>query len=720
MIGISEKSDVEYTIGIDTGGTFTDTVVIDGTGRVTSGKALTTPDDLASGLFSSIDEVAQRLGLSRKSLLGATRVFRFSGTTATNALLTRFGDPVGLLVTSGFEDTLHIGRAVSAWAGLSERELRRSYQQRKPPPLVPRSFIRGIDERVDQSGTVLLPIDTDQVRIAAEELHSAGVRSIAVCFLWSIRNPDHELAARRIVADVAPGMPVHCSHEVAPSVGEYERFVTTAVDAFVSPVLTRSLASLRERLAESGFEGQLLIAQADGGCLYPDDARPVSTLQSGPAAGVIASQVEAAKLGRSNVVTTDVGGTSFDVGLVADGRWMYAREPELGRLNLSVPMIEVASVGAGGGSIGWVDEVGILHVGPRSAGSSPGPACYDRGGREPTVTDADLLLGYLDPDTGLGGRVALSYDAAVAAMERVADQAGLDVIEAAAGIFEIVNSHMGDLLTRQIVARGYDPRDFVIFAYGGAGPMHSAFYGAECGAQEVIVPSLAGTFSALGVAVAPLLHTAREPTFAAMPMSADEYNEILGVLDDTVVAALDKDGVADQYREITCHLEMRYGRQVHTVRFQVPRGQADDESLRDLCLEFDRSYERLYGAGSGYPKAGRYITAFAVEGRGNLPVPVSALEPTVSGENADRALFGARDAWFDGGFRQTYVYRYELLRSGDELRTPAIVEADQTTIVVPPGRSARLDQHGNFRLSGLVPSTMRPAFVGQASGGRRS
>lgn len=699
---------MEYVIGIDTGGTFTDVVVMDAEGEVTSAKASTTPQDLSQGLMAGLQQAAEALGHDLETFLGATRVLRFSGTTATNTLLVRGGETTGMLTTAGFEDTLHIGRAVSSWAGLTEQEVRHSYHQRKPEPLVARSLIKGVTERIDFDGGVVVPLATEDVREGAALLLERGAKSIAICFMWSIRNPAHELEAARIVAEMAPGVPVHCSHEVAPAVGEYERFVTTAVDAYVSPVLTRFIDNFQSQLADRGFGGQLLIAQADGGCLYPEDARPVSTLHSGPAAGVIASSFEGAKIGLRNVVTTDVGGTSFDVGLVADGEWAYAREPELGRFHLSVPMIEVASVGAGGGSIAWVDEVGVLHVGPRSAGAMPGPACYGRGGTEPTVTDADLLLGYLDPETKLGGRVSLSRELAEKALAPVAEGVGLDIIRTAAGIFEIANSHMGDLLTRQIVARGHDPRDFTIFAYGGAGPMHCAFYGAECGAQEVIVPMRAGTFSALGVATAPLLHSARSATFVPMPMDPAPFGAELRALDAKVVAALENDGVPEEHRQISYLLEMRYGAQVHTVQIGIPRRESYDEAaLVEISELFDQTYDRLYGAGSGFPAAGRFLTTFIVEGRGNLPVPTAAppaeLTDTTS---ADHALIGTRDAFFDGGFTPTNIYRYEQLRPGDALEGPAIIEAEQTTAVVPPRATALVDEYSNLRLRHLaVPET---------------
>jgi N-methylhydantoinase A len=687
-----------YHVGIDTGGTFTDVIVMDDAGAVTLAKSPTTPHDLSSGLMSSLTEAAGYLGLDVDEFLASVQVMRFSGTTATNALLTRMGDPTGLITTKGFEDTLFIGRAVSAWAGLSETELRRVYRKRKPEPLIPRRLVRGVSERVDWSGRVLVPLSDDEVRRAATELVDAGVQSLAIGFLWSTRNAAHEESARRIVRELHPNLPLHCSHDVAASAAEYERFATAAVDAYVSPVLTRFLGGFQGTLAAHGFRGQFLIAQADGGCLYPQDARPVFTLQSGPAAGVIASKLEGERLGLANVVTTDVGGTSFDVGLVADGGVIYARDPELGRQRLSVPMIEVASIGAGGGSIAWVDEVGVLHVGPKSAGAMPGPACYGHGGTLPTVSDADLLLGYLDPDHFLGGRMKLSVDAALAAIEPVAERVGLGFTETAAGIFQIANAHMADLLTRQIVSRGYDPRDFTIFAYGGAGPMHCAFYGMDSGAQEVVVPVRAAAFSALGVGTAPVLHNARASAFAQLPCDPAWFNEQLGALDARVTTALDKDRIAEEYREVVYAVEMRFGRQVHTVRLAIPRRQYDEAALEDVSRLFAATYDRLYGAGSGYPEAGTFVTAFVVDGFGHLPVPAIAAAGSVGDSDPGAARTGTREAHFGGAFVPTDVFLYERLRPGHVLEAPAIVESRETTVVIPPGCTATVDAGLNIRI----------------------
>jgi N-methylhydantoinase A len=687
-------------IGVDTGGTFTDVIVMDEDGSTVSAKAPTTPDDLAAGVLASIERAAEKMERATEDVLAATRVLRFSGTTATNVLVTRSGALTGMITTRGFEDTLLIGRAVSAWAGNTEDEIRHTYRQRKRDPLVPRRLIRTVAERVDHEGRVLVSLDLDELNRAVDELVAEGIESLAICFLWSIRHPEHEAQAKRRIQERHPSLSVHCSYDVAPTVGEYERFQTTAVDAFTAPVLVAFLDGLRDRMRARGFTGQLLVAQADGGCLYADETRPVYTVQSGPAAGIIASREEGRDIGHRNLICTDVGGTTFDVGLVSDGNWVHAREPVVGRFNLGIPMIEIESIGAGGGSIASMDEFGLLHVGPRSAGARPGPACYGLGGTEPTVTDADLVLGYLNPEFFLGGSMSLSREAAEQALATLATRLDRVVAATAAAVFEIANAHMAALLHRRVVARGHDPRDFTVLAYGGAGAVHSAFYGADAGVGEVVVPALAGTFSARGVTTAPLLHTAQAYGFAAMPMDPEVFNKTFQELEAKVVARLDADDVPAARRGVAYYVEMRYGVQVHTVRLEIPANMYDLDGLHALGESFDQTYERLYGRGSGFVEAGRFVTSFTVEGTGTLPAP-ERRRHAVQGEDAAQALIGNRDAYFDGGFTATQIYRYERLQAGNVLATPAIVEGDETTVVIPPRCEARVDEFLNIRIGGL-------------------
>lgn len=689
---------MSYIIGVDTGGTFTDTLVMTDDGRFITGKAPTTPDDLVVGLLAAVENAAEQLNVGLQEMIGDTTLFRYSGTTAINALITRSGVKAGMITTRGFEDVIHIARAMSVWAGLTEEQARNAYAQRKPPSVIPKQLIRGVAERTDSTGAEVVALDLAAVRNAADALVEQGVQSLAICFLWSVRNPEHELAARDAVLADHPDLFVTTSHNVAPTIGEYERFVTAAINAYVGPRLSAFLAGFETRLREYGFDGRLMISQSDGGSLSFEQTRPVYTLQSGPVAGVLASKTEGQLLDEPNIVTTDVGGTSFDVGLVADGDWVNAREPIVDAFHVGFPMVEVESIGAGGGSIAWVDDGGALNVGPQSAGANPGPACYGKGGTQPTVTDAALVLGYLNPANFLGGRMGLDVGLAEAAIESVGEAISTDMVTTAAGIFAIANTHMSSLVVRRVLARGYDPRDFVLFSYGGAGPVHSGFYADELGVKKVVVPALAGTFSSMGVASGPLHRSARLTDFAAMPMSPDELNERFDRLRNDVVQALEADGIPEESRRLVYALDMRYGVQVHTVKLRLPAEPFDEASVEAAGVAFDELYERLYGKGSGFVQAGRFVTSFIVEGFGDLPIPDRAPAERRNGVSIDDALVGERPAYFDGKYVSTGAFDFSRLRANDEVAGPAIIEGPTTTVVVPPAQRARIDDFRNIHL----------------------
>lgn len=688
-----------HVIGVDTGGTFTDAVVISDSGAWVAGKAPTTPDDLVQGLLASVEDAAGKFGMDADALLGDTRLFRYSGTTAVNALLTRSGAKVGMITTQGFEDTIHTARAVSGWAGLPEEKVRRAWGHRKPDPIVPKRLIRGVRGRIDWKGEVVAALDEAAVADAARDLVAEGIEAIAICFIWSVRNSDHERRAAEIVREAVPDVFISVSSEVAPTAGEYERFITAAINAYVGPRLATFLERLEQRLGSRGFAGQLLVSQSDGGSLYTNETKPAYTLQSGPTAGIIASRTEGELLGFENVVTADVGGTSFDVGLVADGHWVSAREPVVDSFHVSFPMIEVESIGAGGGSIAWKDEGGALVVGPQSAGSEPGPACYGRGGTRPTVTDAAVLLGYINPEFFLGGRLNLHPALAERAIADLADDVGLDPMSAAAGIFEIANTHMSTLVTRRVLSRGYDPRDFVLFTYGGAGPMHAAFYASEIGVSKVVVPALAGTFSALGVAAGPLHHSARATEFASMPMPAETINSQFDELARQVSERLERDVSDADRRSLSYGLDMRYGVQIHTVRLPLDAKRFDEREIEEASVAFDALYERLFGRGSGFVDAGRFVTAFVVDGFGDAPVPDRAGGTAVGLVETDSASrVGERQAYFNGEMTSTAVHLYERMGPGESVLGPAVLDAPTTTIVVPPGHRATLDDYRNVHI----------------------
>ena len=454
-----------YTVGVDIGGTFTDVVVLSGNGEVHINKAPTTPADFSDGVLDAIHEAAAALGLSRPEFLQRTDMIKHGSTVATNALITRKGVSVGFITTRGFEDTTLIMRAVGRVDGLPEEEVRRVTSITKPEPLVAPEQIRGVPERIDTEGEVVIPLDRESVKAAVRDLvENQGVDAIAVSLLHAWRNPVHEEAIGQIVAGLYPDGRVFCTlgSRLSQVAGEYARANTAIADAFVGPTVRKYLSSLESQIRAEGFAGRILAMQGNGGLTSHDVATPISTLQSGPAGGMLASAYMAERLGHKRAVTADMGGTSFDVGVLDEGYWRYADEPIFERFRILQPITDITSIGAGGGTMARVDEAtGRLIVGPESAGARPGPVCYGLGGETPTVTDADLVLGYIDPDYFLGGRRKLDLDRARRAIEtRLAKPLGLSTVEAAAGIVRIIDSKMSDLIRREVIRSGHLPEDF--------------------------------------------------------------------------------------------------------------------------------------------------------------------------------------------------------------------------------------------------------------------
>ena len=690
-----------YSIGIDTGGTFTDGVVIDEKGNITTSKAPTTPKDLAQGVLKVLDQLAQEKDLTTQKLLEETRQFAFGTTFATNALVSRQGVKTGLLTTKNFEDTHRMGRAMSRWAGLPLAEAKRFARTRKPEPIIPITLTKGINERIDESASVVSPLNIDQAKEAIEDLvENHGVESIAVCFLWSFKNRKHEEEVGRLLSRMYPNVHQSLSIDIAPVFGEYERMNTTIIDAYVGPGTKKFLNSVSRALADRGLGLELLIFQADGGCKFLSDTNPVGTIYSGPVAGVVASKNLGETLGIENIITTDVGGTSFDVSILYRGELLYSREPVMERFGVAYPCLDIISIGAGGGSIISVEQPSqVIRVGPQSAGAHPGPACYGFGGTEPTVTDALLVLGYLNPENFLAGRMKIYPDKAAEAMEKIAEPLGVDTITAASWAYKVVNSHMTDLLRSMTLERGYDPRDFIIFAYGGAASAHAAEYAADLGVSEVCVPVSAPTQSALGLALTDVLHTRVLSDPSRMPMEARRFNKNFAELEKLVAADMEKDGVKKVDRTIRYFLEMRYGMQVHVVRVEIDNKKYTAEDMDYVAGEFDKNYERLYGQGSAYPGAGRFVNSFVVQGHGRTPKPVLT-KFDLEDPDSSAALKGQRAAFFEklGKQVKTDIYDYANLRAGNLVKGPAIIEEPETIVVVQPGHEASVDEYRNLRL----------------------
>jgi len=690
-----------YVIGIDIGGTFTDAFVADGEGRVAGTKTPSTPPDFAQGFLTVLDELAGALGTSTGELLADTHYIVHGTTSTLNALVTGDVATVGFLTTRGHGDSIAIMNLEGRYAGLGSDRVQDMVRTDKPRPLVPPQLVREIDERIDHKGAVVVELDEAGTRTAVRELVAAGAEAIAVSLLWSFRNPAHEQRVGEIVAEEAPGLYVALSSDVSPRIREYARSATTIMNTQVGPRLRDYLRPLEAELRERGFGGSLLVMQGSGGCVDSADApsRAITTIGSVLTGGVVGCTRLADELGHRNVISTDMGGTTFLAGLVVDGEAVSTTSTVLNQYQVNVPMVDVHTIGAGGGAIAWVDAGGNLHVGPRSAGARPGPACYGEGGTEPTVTDVDLLLGIVNPDNFLGGRKQLSVQlAADAVRARIAEPLGLTVDEACAAVYAIQNAQTADLVRKVVVTSGQDPRDFVLYAFGGAGPMHCASYAADLEISEVVVPlgPTAAVFSAYGLAASDIVLTAELSSPTNFPPDPAEFNGAFRQLRTELDGRL----AAQQLRfadvEYRSEADLRYTMQLAEVATPVPVGDLDETGLDGVGAAFGDRYEQLYGKGSGFAEAGLQLITYRTQAVGVLPIrprltPVGAADGDARPVTSRRVFLDPRRGWQDAD-----IYDYRDLAEGHEIKGPAVVEAPTTTVALPEGCVGRVDRLGNL------------------------
>jgi N-methylhydantoinase A/oxoprolinase/acetone carboxylase beta subunit len=690
-----------YRISVDIGGTFTDCVIVDDSGNRSVAKALTTHEALVEGVLEAVTINASQVGQTLQGLLTQADLVAHGTTVATNAMLVHTGARVGMITTRGHEDTLTIGKVYAKRAGLHERDAVHASRLAKPEPIVPADLIRGVNERIDVEGDVIVALDEAEVITAIRELVAKDVEAIAVCFLWSFVNDTHERRVRSLLESEAPDVFASFSYELAPVMGEYERAATTAVNAYVGPKVVNYLHALEERLRDEGLGQPLLVMQASGGLTSVAEAarRPIVTLDSGPTGGVLGCSYLGELYGEGNIVCTDVGGTSFDVGVIADGEIPIENNPVVSQYTLRMPKVSVHSIGAGGGSIVWIDEGGLLRVGPRSAGSRPGPACYGLGGAEPTVTDADLLLGYIDPDAFIGGRMKLDRERAIEACATVGRQLGMEPEEVAWGAFQIVNAQMSDLIRKSTIEMGHDPRDCVLIAYGGSGPTHAAFYGADIAAKDTLILPDATAFSAEGMLTCGISHSAEISRLVRSPLAQDDIAQIksaLEVLENQVRALFESEGIGDAIA-FTRTLSIRYRLQVHSLDVDV--SDEDLASPENLLARFRDRYARKYGSGALLDGGGVELDRHRVSGR-YATAAVQFRESDVSGEaDPAAALKHTRQVCFGSeGFSNTNIYDGNKLVAGNEIPGPALIERMGASVVIPPGRTATVDRYLTLRL----------------------
>lgn len=702
---------MSYVVAVDSGGTFTDCVVVEEGGGMTRAKSPSTPPHFEQGVLQAVGEAARRLDLSLEDLLGNTSMFAHGTTVATNILITRTGARTALLTTRGHEDAILIGRTSQKVAGLSESEIINVARLSKADPVVPRSLIHGVDERVDRGGSVVAPLHVENLEELAERLRSEGVEAIAVSFLWSFLNPEHERRLRDWLLDgsQAPGNGrpewfVTTSSELAPIIREYERTATTVLNAYLTPGVHGYLKRMADGLRGAGHGGAIAVMHSAGGVSSIDEARErgITLLSSGPAGGILGAQALAELLDTERAIATDVGGTSFDIGLLVDGEPAYADAPVFAQYPVAVPVIDVSSIGAGGGSIAWIEpETGVLKVGPRSAGAAPGPVCYDAGGTEPTVTDANLILGAINPDYFLGGRMSLDREKAIEAVRtQIAEPLGLTPELAAARIVDIVDSQMADLIRRVTVERGLDPAGFTVFAYGGAAGLHAGAYARKLGCPHIVVPRVAAVFSAFGIGMSDVKRVAMVSDPARAPFDLARWRARFSELGDSLVRELEEENLPTGSLSLRRFVELQFRGQVHTVRVPVEDADLDAADGGERVIErFTEMYEAKYGPGSSYRQAGVEAITFAVEGVAGLPVSKPEALP---GEGSDpkAATTGERAVHLAGQEEASTVRTYsaDRLRPGNELSGPALVEAEDTTVLVHAGQRLWVDGLLNLRI----------------------
>ncbi|MGN6097469.1 MAG: hydantoinase/oxoprolinase family protein [Bosea sp. (in: a-proteobacteria)] len=678
-----------WRIGIDSGGTFTDVCLFDdATGMVAVWKVPSTPDDPSRAIARGTQEGVERVGASPADIA----YFGHGTTVGTNALIQHRGVKTGLITTEGFRDLIEIGR--------QKRPDLYDLQADKAPPLVTRDLRFGVAERVRHDGTVETPLDEEAVRQAARALKAEGVKAVAIGFLYGFVRPEHEEAAKRIVTEEFPEAFICASHEVAPEFREYERISTTVVNAYLGPVMQGYIRRLADRLKELGLKAVPHLTQSNGGVIGFDMAArlPVRTVLSGPSTGVVAAQAIGAMIGIPNLITFDMGGTSSDVALLDDGEAKLASEANVHGYPIKAPMLDIHTVGAGGGSLAAIDSGGLLKVGPRSAGADPGPVCYGRGATEPAVTDANVVLQTLNPTHLLGGRMPIDQALSKQAIGRLADELGLDLMATAQGIISVVTANMAKAIRVISVQRGHDPRDYALVAFGGAGPLHAARLARDLDMKRIVVPRNPGIGCALGLLLTDLRANFATTRLATLSEAlVPDMAEIFVALQEQADHWFAEEGVASADRRLKRTADLRYHGQNYELAIDVPDGPITPATIAALAEGFAAAHKRLYGfVAEG--EAVQLVT-YRVEAVGLVPKAAFRPEPD-AGPDASHAVIGSREVWFPeaGGFVACPIYDRDKLKSGNRFVGPAIVEQMDSTTVLLPGMTATVEPYLNLIL----------------------
>ncbi len=679
-------------IGVDVGGTFTDCVLTDGT-TTWRAKAPTTPGEIGRGVLDAAELAAARRGVDLRELLPTVVRFGLGTTAVTNTLASRTGRSVGLLTTRGFEEMLPVARGArvvdeDGWLMI--------------PAILPRQAIAPIDERVDREGKVVVPLDVEQVRAGVTRLvEEEGVDALAISFLWSFANPAHEQQAAAVAAEVYPNLPVVFGAALHPAIREYERTTSAVLNAYVSGAFG-GIEALEAQLADMGLRVPLLLVHSGGGSVTVNEARrrPLDLASSGPAAGVAAAVALSKAMQVPNIVTADMGGTSFDVSVITDSEPARRTRGEMMGVWTALSLVDVESIGAGGGSLGWVDARSMLRVGPKSAGAVPGPACYQRGGEQATVTDALVVLGYIDPNRFLGGDFALDPEAARAACERLGSSLGLDAIEAAWGIRQLALAGMIKAVRSRMASLGLDPRTYRILSYGGSGSLFTPEIARSTGVPRVVVPELASVLSAFGAATTDIRRERIRSVLATIPLDIGRMQALLAELDAEVRADLAADGVEDKDQSVSFEADLRFSKQIYELQMTIPAGPFTEESGAALLQSFMDEYAKRYGRGSIVLRTPVELVSVRAIGTGRTiqaSIATSDRAPVEPGTLAEpvsrRPVQVERSA---DGVVDVDIYDMASLSPGHQLKGPGLVDSSDTTLWIPDGCAAVIDDRATL------------------------
>jgi len=713
---------MEYKIGIDVGGTFTDFLLTSKDGSSEIYKVLSTPDDPSIGLMEGLAEMAKARNISLKEFIKDVETIVHGTTVTTNAVLTRRGARTGLLTTKGLRDALEMRR------GIREEQYNNRYTNVEP--LVPRHLRFPVEERLDYKGDIVTPLEQAEVLDAAKLFKKEGIEAIAICFMNSFANDTHESMAEKIIKEEfgidlvesgeefdkpseGPGESndgpdnsspyLTVSSSFFPSIRFYDRISTTVLNSYVGPILKSYIKSLIKKLKDVGFEGVLLIMQSNGGVVSPQIAmdKAAVTLLSGPAAGPVAGIEYTSVQGYDDCLTIDMGGTSFDAALIKDKTPLVTTEGEINRLRIALPMLGIVTIGAGGGSIGWVDEGGLLRMGPQSAGSKPGPACYDLGGELPTCTDADLVLGYLDKDFFAGGKIPLNYERAERTIkEKIADPLGMNVVEAAAGMYRVINVNMASGVREVSVKRGHDPREFPLVVAGGAGPVHACMIALELEIPVMVIPKESSIFCAAGMLMSDLKHNfVRTYSTSLNKLDKRKFRSLFNEMRKEATELLKSENIPEGSIQHIYSLDMRYVKQYHEVNVEMTKDELERGNIESVATKFHPEHNRLYGY--SLEEVGTPIELINLR----LTSTGKTIKPKFKKEEYDeldssKALKKKRKVYLPvkGAFEEVHVYDGHKLRYGNRVEGPAVIEQVNTTTFVTPEYSILCDKYGSYTM----------------------